>query len=537
MQNSRPASPESEHKPYYPKSETYLDRLTENLFFGGGGLKGLFYIGVLRALKKLGMLDGIKRVGGTSVGSLMILPLAVGHDPEYLHDRTKEKIKANALAIFKDFIHPNEAAATYFPENKSDGFFTRTAKTLYNQAAGVCLFAKSAVTIPFRGGILHGSQMTVEAQEIIDESPLAQRVGKENVANLTFGQLHEFQKQFPDLKLRNFYIPVVNVTDPNKPFLEILSSETTPHVRIKDAIRATMSVPFMYPAAEIVIDGKVNKYWDGGVFFNEGASIFDDNKYFGDGCTLINDGKLNLLSLVPNGKPKIDKPVPTGKNFRTLLVSSSAQSRTERMHAHDLPANKKFRFSESAFGPITEYLTALNEHVFAMHQSILSALKFQALPKQVHKEHKSHHHRKKSLSLLNAISRAFYQTFTFSIHAQDEIQRVTREAERTLYLETGHVSQFDYARFTDEVFEAAIASAEKEMMEYHEKNLKGRHDPHLLQKLNLDPRLGRKIQQFHKVNELYKMHAFIRSLRPTSGISRQSSDHKEGVAAPKMTRT
>lgn len=49
----------------------------ENLVFEGGGIKGIAYVGTLRALNKLGKMNDIKGVIGTSVGSIFALLAAL----------------------------------------------------------------------------------------------------------------------------------------------------------------------------------------------------------------------------------------------------------------------------------------------------------------------------------------------------------------------------------------------------------------------------------------------------------------------------
>lgn len=49
-----------------------------NLVFEGGGVKGIAYVGAMKVLEKEGILKNIKRVGGTSAGSINAVLLAAG---------------------------------------------------------------------------------------------------------------------------------------------------------------------------------------------------------------------------------------------------------------------------------------------------------------------------------------------------------------------------------------------------------------------------------------------------------------------------
>jgi len=56
----------------------------ENLIFEGGGAKGIAHIGALKGLAERGYLDGLRRVGGTSVGAITAALVALGCSPREL---------------------------------------------------------------------------------------------------------------------------------------------------------------------------------------------------------------------------------------------------------------------------------------------------------------------------------------------------------------------------------------------------------------------------------------------------------------------
>ncbi|MFO7642865.1 MAG: patatin-like phospholipase family protein, partial [Desulfosarcina sp.] len=49
-----------------------------NLVFEGGGVKGIAYVGAMQVLAQRGLLEDILRVGGTSVGAIQALMVALG---------------------------------------------------------------------------------------------------------------------------------------------------------------------------------------------------------------------------------------------------------------------------------------------------------------------------------------------------------------------------------------------------------------------------------------------------------------------------
>ena len=57
-----------------------------NLVFEGGGVKGLAYIGALEVLESKGIIQDIKRFGGTSAGAINAALLALG----YTRDQQKK---------------------------------------------------------------------------------------------------------------------------------------------------------------------------------------------------------------------------------------------------------------------------------------------------------------------------------------------------------------------------------------------------------------------------------------------------------------
>ena len=57
-----------------------MTKTFENLALEGGGVWGIAYAGAVEELEKAGVLGGIKRVAGTSAGSIVALLLALGFD-------------------------------------------------------------------------------------------------------------------------------------------------------------------------------------------------------------------------------------------------------------------------------------------------------------------------------------------------------------------------------------------------------------------------------------------------------------------------
>ena len=58
----------------------------ENLALSGGGLKGIAYGGCLQALDELGILKNLKRISGTSIGSVFGYHILLGFTPYQIQE-------------------------------------------------------------------------------------------------------------------------------------------------------------------------------------------------------------------------------------------------------------------------------------------------------------------------------------------------------------------------------------------------------------------------------------------------------------------
>jgi len=74
------------------------------LVLSGGGIKGLDYIGVFKALEELKYLDNLNIFAGSSVGALMLALLTIGYNPDEMYEFIKkfnlDKIKSIDIVNF-----------------------------------------------------------------------------------------------------------------------------------------------------------------------------------------------------------------------------------------------------------------------------------------------------------------------------------------------------------------------------------------------------------------------------------------------------
>ncbi|HYF32251.1 MAG TPA: patatin-like phospholipase family protein [Chitinophagaceae bacterium] len=206
----------------------------KNLVFEGAGIRGIAYCGAIRELEDKGLMTGIERVGGTSAGAITALTLSLGYSGQEIATIITE-------TNFKKF---------------NDGRF---------------FFAGGINRLQKYFGWYRGERFTRWLEQMI-----ASKTGN---ADITFEELH--QQGFKDL--------YVTATCLNEQRLVILSRETYPNMRVKDAVRISMSIPFYFEAVFIDTMGNVVKHpkkknnldvmVDGGFTGNFPIKIFDSSRY------------------------------------------------------------------------------------------------------------------------------------------------------------------------------------------------------------------------------------------------------------------
>jgi len=184
----------------------------ENLALEGGGVWGISYAGALEELDKVGVLGGIKRVAGTSAGSIVALLLALGYGASEI-----SKIVAQLdFTKFMDHHSIKQLFSTY---------------GLYQGEFALKLF----------------------------RSWIAEKLGSENA---TFKDL----KESGGLELRVF------ASNLNTRQLHEFSYRNSPDVPLANAVRASMSVPLFFTAVEI----DDHLFVDGGAIFDYPLLAFGD---------------------------------------------------------------------------------------------------------------------------------------------------------------------------------------------------------------------------------------------------------------------
>lgn len=203
----------------------------DSLVFMGGGAKGTIYIGAIQALEELGMLPYLKRFAGASAGSSSALCLALGLNAE----QAQEEMDNMDMMGFLD------GGFTIFGKKFSPGPYL-----------GYRMLSKL--------GMNPGDSLLKFYEDLLEKYT--------GDPNLTFLELY---KRFGT----ELCVSVANISRSQN---ELLHVNTTPELPIKYAIRASMSLPFVFDPVRLgknlgLHPGDV--YIDGGILNNFPIKAFD----------------------------------------------------------------------------------------------------------------------------------------------------------------------------------------------------------------------------------------------------------------------
>lgn len=203
----------------------------ENLVFEGAGIRGLAYAGVVKELETRNLLPGIKRVGGTSAGAIIALLISL----HYTSSEIEDIIGGTAFKKFN---------------------------------VGLFFFAGGVNRLNKYFGWYRGNRFEKWLSAIIND--------KTGNGDITF--LQAINSGFKEL-----YITGTNL---NEQKLVVFSWQSFPNMKLKDAVRISMSIPlyfeplFMNDSGRIIKrpkdKSKVSVMVDGGIIANYPIKIFDD---------------------------------------------------------------------------------------------------------------------------------------------------------------------------------------------------------------------------------------------------------------------
>lgn len=238
----------------------------QNVVFSGGGIKGLAFVGAIDKLFNSGYLKStiIKRYAGTSAGAIIATLLSLGYTE-------KELYQTLFTLNFKSFLDESGLQKTSGKLLKSvhkserKGFFASSVSAL-----SVCPKLLSSLFEQF--GIYDGDTLRLFIEQQI--------TNKLEKTYLTFSELHAYVETQPEL-YKDLYIVAADLTS-NK--TAVFSWETTPDMIISDAVRCSISIPFLFRPHRSYIKNKEGQrvlapdahfFIDGGITKNFFLEIFD----------------------------------------------------------------------------------------------------------------------------------------------------------------------------------------------------------------------------------------------------------------------
>jgi NTE family protein len=301
-----------------------------NLVMEGAGIRGVAYAGAIRYLEETGKMQCVNKVGGTSAGAIAALAVCLG----YTAKETEDLIYSTKLQKFND---------------------------------GRFLFFGGIARLNRNYGWYRGKAFTTWLEKIIET--------KTGNANITFKELH--QRQFKDL--------YVTGTSLNHQKLLIFSHELYPDMKVKDAVRISMSIPLYFEA--MVIDSlghilpkkSMNSYHDlvvdGGFTGNFPITLFDslvsDNR---NQIRVTNPQTLGLRIDTPEqikydslgGKGLAPSPISRFRNYIGALYNYVIENLNRGMLTAD-DWDRTISISSGNIGPKVKRLSVGEKNMLIMN--------------------------------------------------------------------------------------------------------------------------------------------------------------------------
>lgn len=263
-------------------SDAPKKHIIRNFVCQGGGPKGYAYLGAIEELFVDAVrpdakaepgtfsLNDIERMAGTSAGAITAALLAVGNR----HGQITTLLTTTTFTKFLDGSYQG----TFLEKKKELQALQRFGwGDLLNQLCSISnLQFLNKLRTDF--GLFAGEKFRTWMER--------QLTAATGIPNLTFRELDRLANQQPK-KFKKLFIIATNLATS---CAETFSNETTPDVIVSDAVRMSMSIPFLFVPHQPYqkIDGRRMEipgsalYIDGGVQENYAIGLFDDFRYRDD---------------------------------------------------------------------------------------------------------------------------------------------------------------------------------------------------------------------------------------------------------------
>lgn len=297
-------------------SPQFGNRPPQNLVFKGGGPKGIAYLGALEVLESKKILSYIKRVGGTSAGAINSALLACGYGVK----ETRQLLEDKNLLDFIDHPRLKKTIKNHPPK------FVAAARLFLDQIwKKLRTHPRDFLAFPFHNiydsikdftGFCEGNDFSNWMEEKIRE--------KTKIPFCTFGKLRKLASA--DTSFKQLHVFLTDLSGSRPKIVRVHSEDTKwDNVTIASAVRASMSIPFVYnpvvlqveKEGQIVSDPSYGIFVDGGLINNLPIEAFDTRKYTCNAISDVDQPEFNKRTLgftLYTPKNEIEKP----KNIDTL---------------------------------------------------------------------------------------------------------------------------------------------------------------------------------------------------------------------------
>lgn len=203
-----------------------------NLVFEGAGIKGIAYAGAVKQLEEQDVMQHIEKVGGTSAGAITALMVSLGYSSAEIYELI---------------------SATKFHRFNKGGFWVFGGLHRLNK----------------RFGWYKGKQFEQWLEAVVEAKTGNPDITFQGLVDEGFLELH------------------VTATCLNRQELIVFSQATYPAMKVKDAVRVSMSIPLYFEANFIDSEGRLYKnitdragldvVVDGGIIGNYPIALFDSD--------------------------------------------------------------------------------------------------------------------------------------------------------------------------------------------------------------------------------------------------------------------